>query len=223
MATVTANQLQMMTEVVEQYPDGPFTAYYKQVLASHSWKPDTTAPEQAPKTGSRGEGYGKAKKTFLATPKQLDYIAKLLASRVVPEALHAEATAPGLTFKNASKAIDALKSCPWQPVEAAKAGKKTVSEPAEDGFYFKDDCYYKVKTNVKTGRRAASLWDPQTLTWGYCKGMVYKLSKAERVTPELASAFGDLYGRCMNCNKALSNDESVAKAVGPICWKRLGF
>lgn len=226
MSTATAYtkaQLEMMAEVVASDADNLFAEHYKTILANYSLKPDVKAVESAPKGYGKGTGTGGGKKPLTASLKQLEFIGKLLASRVVPDALRIDATAPNLSIKAATKIIDALKLCPWIPKEpTATVAGKSVSKLAEDGFYFKGGCYYKVKTNVKSGKRSASLWDPETLTWGWVKGMVYKLTEGDRVTMAMAEEFGTIYERCMGCNHKLSNDVSVAAAMGPICRGKFG-
>lgn len=43
-----------------------------------------------------------------------------------------------------------------------------------------------------------------------------------RVTAEEAIAFGREYGQCMICGRMLRNKKSIERAIGPICWAKLG-
>lgn len=214
---VSAVQVQMMTEVVEQYPNGPFTAHYKEVLASHSWKPDVQHGEQAPKPQSKGgkNGYGKA--PLGPTAKQLDFIAKLLASREVPGELRTLATSPELTFKSASKVIDALKTCPWKPKKTA-APEKTVGE----GFYCREGVYYKVQRSPRTGNLYCKKWDGAAWEYVGNKPLGF-LADGDTLTREQAKQFSELYGCCINCRKTLTDELSISRGVGKDCWKNLGW
>jgi hypothetical protein len=216
----TKFQLEQMAEVVADYPEGPFSSYYKQVLASYTLTPDIKAVEEAPKsygTGGPSKG-GKKPYSNAATPKQLDYIGKLLTLREVPTSLRTLATSPDLTFKTARTVIDALKLCPWLPKEPKKVAGKTVG----DGFYCHDGAYYKAQYGAKTNNLYCKKWDG--VEWGYVgQAPLAFLTESDRLTKEQASAFGALYGRCVKCTRRLTDEYSIEHGYGKICAGKLGW
>lgn len=222
MTAYTAYQLQMMREALAENPTGRYAEFQRKALAAATLKADVKASETKMTWGKgASRGGGKPKKSAEATEKQLSFITSLLKSRVVPAEL--KATAEGVVTKaQASAVIDALTKCPWLPKEPKKAETK-ASTIAEEGFYILDGAYYKVKANVSTGRRYASVFDTDTMHWEYAQGMVYKLTEATRLTKEEAAKFGHLYGVCCICSRPLSNEASIEAGIGPVCMAKMGW
>ena len=54
-------------------------------------------------------------------------------------------------------------------------------------------------------------------TFEFAKGMIAKLDESERMTLEEAKEYGKLTGSCCNCGRELTNPDSVAQGIGPIC------
>lgn len=134
-------------------------------------------------------------------------------------------------FKSLSALIERLKGeCnkarDAKRTEERKAGKVN---PAEDGYYVYGDTFVCVKWNrAKTGQYA-TVWDTESQSWEYDGSQSRKLmvdvkaGKLSKVTPEDAKRFGDLYGVCMKCSRTLTDPESIANGIGPVCAGKMGW
>jgi hypothetical protein len=60
-----------------------------------------------------------------------------------------------------------------------------------------------------------------TASWKKASGMVWKLSEETLLTEAEAAQFGQRFGVCAVCGRVLSNPESIALGIGPICRSRL--
>jgi hypothetical protein len=114
------------------------------------------------------------------------------------------------------------------PAPARKSGE------LEAGMYRKDGKIYKVQVAVHGSRKpyAKELVFVEHHDMGdsglkgvwefvYAKGMVYKLTSADRMTLEDAKEFGALYGTCCVCGRLLTNEVSIEAGIGPVCGKRV--
>lgn len=125
-----------------------------------------------------------------------------------------------------------------KPKPAAKGQKADTSERiTEDGMYrTADGTIFKVQKAVALGngslyaKRLVVLRDaerdengtivvPAEVRFEYAKGAVYRLRPEDKMTLDEAKAFGALYGTCCNCGRMLTNEESIAAGIGPICAK----
>ena len=61
--------------------------------------------------------------------------------------------------------------------------------------------------------------DPKASNWSfeYAPGMMRYLSEETAMTLEEAKKFGSLYGTCCVCARTLTNEESIAAGIGPVC------
>lgn len=127
--------------------------------------------------------------------------------------------------KTLSVAIDVTKSVnatlradlrKIQPATSPKAPAKI-----EDGFYHIGETVYKVQTSPSTGRQYAKVLDVEPETGGsfvYTPGAFRLVAeKGERLTLEVASKLGHLYGTCVRCGRTLTNEASIEAGIGPIC------
>ncbi len=53
--------------------------------------------------------------------------------------------------------------------------------------------------------------------WAYRPGLLSKIKPEWRATMEVAVAFGALYGRCIRCNRVLTREDSIERAMGQVC------
>lgn len=88
---------------------------------------------------------------------------------------------------------------------------------AEDGYYHVAMGYFKVVTSPKTNNSYAKKYVSETGKWEYYPGAVTKLRSEFKMDLEACKSFGKLYGRCMVCSRTLTDEESVAAGIGPIC------
>lgn len=180
-----------------------------------------------------------------ATDKQISFLRSLQTSRTLPLALANDLELAldieyaALSKRDASRFIEACLACPKAP--RAKAPTADVAE----GWYSKDGEIAKVQKAVHgSGRLYAKLLvverhftpfepnpympgyvAPDTFTgsWEYKPGLIGKIAREgwAKLTLEEAEKFGKLYGICGCCGRTLTNEESIAKGIGPICASRL--
>jgi len=106
------------------------------------------------------------------------------------------------------------KAAPAAPQEPVRRG------PAEEGIYSVNGVIYKVKVALHgSGRRYATAY--RDGSWELAPSMVNNLRPADRMTLEAAKAYGALYGRCVRCQTALTDEKSIAAGIGPVCATKL--
>lgn len=115
--------------------------------------------------------------------------------------------------------------CPEKPVVAATP-RHLVDH---DGIYRTDDgTIYKVQ-HAKTGsgrlyaKRLHLTPHPDGTTSGtfhYAAGTIHTLRDDQRLTATEAAAFGALYGVCVACGRDLTDENSIAAGIGPICARK---
>ena len=112
---------------------------------------------------------------------------------------------------------------PMTPEEKERA----ANPPPEigEGFWIhadnpemKDPDVYKVVLS-NSGYPYAKKLDQETGDWEYVRGGMAILRKdyTEPLSLEKAKELGQLYGICQRCGATLTNEESIANGIGPIC------
>lgn len=149
----------------------------------------------------------------MATFAQNSYLKSLLEQRTAPSGLVATYS-PEMPQSEASRLIDKLKKCPQKATA-------TATGIVPEGFYYHGESYYKVQTSKTSGKRYAKIWTGSS--WGYNAGGIYQLTLADKLTQEQAVKFGKKTGHCCVCSKLLTNPESVAAGIGPICADNMGW
>jgi hypothetical protein len=159
-----------------------------------------------------------------ATEKQVKFITTLMDDRQVPGAtahdLKVAITAGTLTKGAASEKIDMLLSYPKRD----KSGDhKVVSQPKMTpvpGFYVNEETetFYEVVAS-KAGKHYAKRFHVQGKTgkWRYAPGEIKDYASWKKVSLTDAAQFGIAHGVCLCCGRTLTNPESVAAGIGPIC------
>lgn len=155
-----------------------------------------------------------------ATEKQTAFIGRLREERNLP------ATAMGLdnlSKKKASEMISELlampKPVPATHVDAAPAAKAETPE----GMHMIGEDIFKVQRAVHgSGHLYAKRLVPghgygAKAKFEYAPGVLKTLSAATKMSLEKAKAFGALYGTCCVCGRTLTNEESIAAGIGPVC------
>ena len=88
-----------------------------------------------------------------------------------------------------------------------------------------DGNIYRVKTSRQSGRLYASLFVPTAQTkserFVYAKGAIYSLKASNRLTVEQAGELGVQFGICIVCGAELTDAQSVARGIGPVCVQRV--
>jgi hypothetical protein len=96
----------------------------------------------------------------------------------------------------------------------------------QNGVYRDEDGnIYRVKTSRQSGRLYASLFVPTAQTkserFVYAKGAIYSLKASNRLTVEQAGELGIQFGICIVCGAELTDAQSVARGIGPVCVQRV--
>lgn len=60
-------------------------------------------------------------------------------------------------------------------------------------------------------------------TWEFEPGLMSKIRPSHILTEEQAAEFGKLYGWCCICGRRLTNEESIARGIGPVCAGKQGW
>ena len=170
--------------------------------------------------------------TYPATPKQLSFLKSLVAERPVWAAGVGldEEMIERLSKKNASGWIDrALKVARETPKPAAKprvteAGMYRNPSTGElfrvqPGKYNPGKLY--AKRMVKIEGWTFETHGKKTHTFVYEPGLIREIDPAWRMTLEEAKAWGVEFGSCCVCGAFLTNPESVALGIGPVCGGRV--
>lgn len=196
-----------------------------------------TAPQ--PRTPSAG-GAGSGQPVKMANEKQIRYIDGLTAERDVSgvTALQHSVLERGygakaidkLTSRQASDMLDILTQCPRKaPVAASTTSRTQVAPrtyaPREElaaGIYQVGTKIYKVQRAVHgSGKMTCKLLIVDGGGWEY-QGLATRFIPAgvAPMTLEQAKEFGRLYGICCHCGATLTDEESIAAGIGPVCAKR---
>jgi hypothetical protein len=155
------------------------------------------------------------------TQPMKDYIEKLLKMKQWDQAEVLKiAPSRDMTYKQAGELIDYLKLCPWKPKAGAGAGNKS-NPVTEAGMYKQGDRIFKVQKAVHGSGNlyAKELVQlvPGEFIFEYAKGMINRLSPADKMTLDEAKAFGALYGTCCVCGRTLTDENSIEAGIGPVC------
>jgi hypothetical protein len=122
----------------------------------------------------------------------------------------------------ASKAREAA----WAQERQQKAVAAVASPVVKDGMYRKDGTIFKVQRAVNgSGNLYAKelvIDGPGDGRFEYAPGAIRRLSASDAMTVEEAAEFGRLYGVCCVCGRTLTDEQSIAAGIGPVCSGR-GF
>lgn len=160
-----------------------------------------------------------------ASDKQIAFLESLRASRtpdVDADAVREWAQQVG--SKAVSAKIDELKAMP--KVAVVKAGHQHADEP-EDGIYYVPNAegapgdifkvYKMVHGSGRQGCKKLVLEDDKG-SFHYLGSAAKRLPKAARkMTLDEAKKFGAIYGFCVRCGATLTDDDSIAAGIGPVC------
>ena len=114
--------------------------------------------------------------------------------------------------------------CPKQPTTIA-----AMILVDTDGIYRADDgTIYKVQHAAHgSGRlyakRLTITEDADGARHGrfdYAPGAIHTLRADQRLTAEQAAQYGRLYGVCVACGATLTDEDSIARGLGPVCASR---
>lgn len=120
---------------------------------------------------------------------------------------------------------------PKQVLAVLRIVDEPKAEPTGDpvtemGIYVQHDAddngidIYRVRES-KAGNLYALLLDPTTGDFEYARGAIRNLSAADRLTSDEAALLGQALGMCIVCGATLTDPESVARGIGPVCAKKV--
>jgi hypothetical protein len=153
------------------------------------------------------------------TAPMVGFLRKLLADRDHNETIDLTALEL-LPFQVGRDMIDRLKQLDY------KANVKATQDwvDPEEGLYVVDGVVYKVQRAVAQGSGAkyAKVMDKETGTFSYVGKKPFALLTADnKMTLEQAGAYGKLYGRCIRCQRDLTDEFSIANGLGKICYEKM--
>lgn len=174
-----------------------------------------------------------------ATPKQLDFLAKLASEREMDANTRARLVDTLNTFDTtqASRTITWLMA---QPKLAPDTSTSTSADTVPEGMHKLGDEIFKVQRAVHgSGHLYAKRlvldepdcggccngepcgpngeYCPSTVRFEYARGAMHRLSADTLMSLDEARAFGRLYGTCCVCGKTLTDESSIAAGIGPVC------
>lgn len=171
-----------------------------------------------------------------ATDRQLDYIRALKDGRVIDDKWRARIErdlAAGLTKLAASKIIDWLLKQERQAVSVSLAPSAVPATTAPVaipgvGHYEHNGTLYAVvdrKRGRRTIRSLRQLFLNPDGSWSWRAASVAWRTLVpvwQPLTLDQAAAFGHATGTCLVCARTLTDPESVARGIGPVCAARFG-
>jgi hypothetical protein len=128
------------------------------------------------------------------------------------------------TKKQAHEFIDRMKPQPWR-----KKVQNKIDDVTEGMYKLPDGDIYKVQVAVHgSGQLYAKKLEIETFTdvdgeekkegkFVYQPNGMRRLRPEYKMSLEEAKKYGSLYGICCVCGRTLTNEESIADGIGPIC------
>lgn len=158
-----------------------------------------------------------------ATEKQVAYATKLADGADTDDQARAAMldAIPSMSKSEISILIDGLKQMPKRQVPG-QAPQVDPEEVLAEGLYVSGGQVFKLQRSKKTSRLYALELDPDTGKFGYAKGAVFRLAEsgAQPATIEDAIEFGLKTGVCACCGRHLTDENSIAAGIGPVCARR---
>lgn len=101
-----------------------------------------------------------------------------------------------------------------KPEGEAKPENRRKEPITEEGFYKVGEAVFKTKRAQAGHLYALRL---EGTSWEYARGAMGKIGTEHKLTLEQAKQYGQLTGICCCCGRTLTNEESIAEGIGPIC------
>jgi uncharacterized protein DUF6011 len=86
-------------------------------------------------------------------------------------------------------------------------------------FRASDGTLYRIRMNKTTGRPYALVAAPGATTFVYDWKAIRNVTETMRLTLEQALVYSAQFSECIVCGRALTDPNSVAKGIGPVCRK----
>jgi hypothetical protein len=148
-----------------------------------------------------------------ASEKSINYLVALLAERIEDETTALAA----ITWVQEHKLSQALVSAKIKEYEGKPKFRNAYrSTPAVDeGMYKVNGETFKVYRTRKGYLATKRLTEDGFEYTG--QRPLNSIKPEHRMTKEEAAEYGDLYGVCINCQRTLTDEVSIAQGYGPVC------
>lgn len=130
-----------------------------------------------------------------------------------------EQAAPGLMDRAAARVNPPRPAADGRPQRVPREDQVT-----EAGIYRHGGTVYKVviaQYGSGKGRPYAKRFDTDAKKFVMASGMMSYLRADERMSVEEAGEFGALYGVCTKCEQPLTDEISIGRGYGPVCWGKV--
>jgi len=149
-----------------------------------------------------------------ATPAQINYLRSLVNACEYPPLDYYS-----MSVAEASERINEFKQRLADSGASLRPARRQV-QVTETGMYRTSDAeIYRVHESRQTG----NLYAKHLVVGGdfeYEAGAIYKLAPSDKMTLEQAKAYGVETGQCCVCGAFLTDENSVAEGIGPVCATR---
>jgi hypothetical protein len=165
------------------------------------------------------------------TSELWDLTARIAGDDVTADRARALALLPSMTKSAASDRIGSLKNEILPPLRATARAlsytAQTVEPPASapapvaldtEKIYVVAGRYYRVKMGRASGKPYALVLNTDTRRWDYAPGMAAKITPADVLTADHAARLP--FSWCIRCAAELSDPTSIARRMGPICYRK---
>lgn len=145
-----------------------------------------------------------------ATEGQVAYLTDLLATRVAPEGSNYAAIDPAtLSFADASLAIDVLRQAPCAKAATAahgiREGRYAYQPEGAQAIFLRVSRTGRVYTQAGPSEHPYRGTDTDALRW---------IAANQK---DAAALYGKLLGVCGRCSRELTDEDSRARGLGPVC------
>ena len=158
-----------------------------------------------------------AKTVKPASQKQLDLITKLMGEKFFDDQAQARFNAEFSDYKGNVKVASSFITFMFKLPRKETVENRFNPEP---GMYRMDDDLYRVKVSRTGNWYAEVAVKPESgskLKWDYL-GKRVNLSTAQALDDAEAGRF---VGYCVRCNAELTDPDSIARGIGPVCANKV--
>ncbi len=120
-----------------------------------------------------------------------------------------------VTFAECQEVIDLLKRMAqaWKEESKSNPTKPQVTE----GAYWVEGKIARVQKSKRGYLYATIQVEPGVNEFEYVKGLISKIKAEDMLTHEEMRAFAAEFSQCGDCGRRLTNPESIAYGIGPVC------
>jgi hypothetical protein len=153
----------------------------------------------------------------MASQGQRNYIASLNSQIKDPGYQISESDIKGITFAEVNETLTLLKNIIAAEKEDAKKSTPTKTEVTE-GAYWYGDLIARVQKSRQNGNLYVKLETGKgTGEFEYAPGVIRKIKAEDMLTAEEMKAYAEVHHHCGDCGRKLTNKDSIAYGIGPIC------